>query len=74
MHIVVKPLMCCIYQYTANRNVFSCLQKLTADCWVSGVVRQQIPHQRACHRESAPGKCTHKQVLADNQFHAREIA
>jgi len=27
--IIIKPLMLCKYQHTANRNVFSCLQKVS---------------------------------------------
>jgi len=58
--IVVKPLMRSMYQYTANKNDFMCLQKvsLLKSCQVPQVVQQQTPHQRASHRERLPGKCT----------------
>jgi len=33
-------------------------ETVSADWLVSQVVRQQVPHQRASHGESPPGKCT----------------
>jgi len=33
-------------------------ESVSADCRVSHVVRQRVPHQRASHGESPPNKCT----------------
>jgi len=33
-------------------------ESVSADCQVSQVVRQRVPHQGAIHGESPPGKCT----------------
>jgi len=40
-------------------------ESVFADCRVSQVVRQRIPHRRASHRENASGKCP-QQSLQDN--------
>jgi len=37
-------------------------ESVSADCRVSQVVRQRVPHQRASHGESPPGKCISKCV------------
>jgi len=57
-------------------------ESVSADCPVSQVVRQRVPHQRASHGESPQGKCTpplvphvqqyseHKALTASGKNHA----
>jgi len=38
-------------------------ESVSADCRVSQVVRQRVPHRRTSHGESPPGKCTWSRSL-----------
>jgi len=47
-----------VYEYVENKNVFRCLQKesVSADCRVSQVVQQQVPHKRTSHQRKPAGQ------------------
>ena len=50
----MKPLTCCMYQlaHHEDKRLYVFAESVAANCRISQVVWQRIPHQRAGHRES----------------------